>query len=83
MPETAPERIAPYPPPRERMIRRIAEALGRPETVFRCEGASGSEFADQGELLRIWESLTDHADRQRILAFARGVASERSGVIRP
>ena len=56
MPERVPERIAPTPPPRERMIRRIAEALGRPETVFRTDGASGSDFADQGELLRIWEA---------------------------
>lgn len=83
MPESSPDWIAPSLPPRERMIRRIADALGRPETVFRDAGAAGSEFADQGELLRIWESLSDHADRQRILAYARAVASERSGVARP
>lgn len=83
MPESSPDWIAPSSPPRERMIRRIAAALGRPEAAFRDAGAPGSEYADQGELLRIWENLSDHADRQRILAYARAVASERSGVACP
>ena len=83
MPESAPERIVPRPPPRERMIRRIAEALGRPETVFHDDGASATDFADLGELLRLWDGLTDHADRQRILAYVRGVVTERASVIHP
>lgn len=62
---------------RDRMIRRIAEALGQPETAFLDGGAAGSDLADPCELLRIWDSLTDPADRQKVLAFARSVASGR------
>lgn len=82
MPESSPERTAQPPTSRSRMIRRIAEALGRPETAFRDEAGSGF-CADQGELLRLWNSLTDPADRQRILDYARRVASKCSGAVRP
>ncbi|MCJ2087560.1 hypothetical protein MKK88_16450 [Methylobacterium sp. E-005] len=82
MPEKSTERSA-SSPTRERMIRRIADALGRPEAVFRDQGGPACGSADQGELLWIWNSLTDHADRQRILIYARAVAAERSGMVRP
>lgn len=65
------------------MIRRIAEVLGQPETAFLDGGTASDGFDAQCELLRIWDSLTDHADRQKILAFARSVESERSRSVQP
>jgi hypothetical protein len=82
LPESSPESIAQPPTLRTRLIRRIAEALGRPETAFLDEAGSGF-CADQGELLRLWNSLTDPADRQRVLDYARHVASKCSGTVRP
>lgn len=35
------------------------------------------------ELFQIWGSLTDHANREKVLAFAHSVASERSRSARP
>lgn len=68
---------------RDRMIRRIAEALGKPETVFLDGSVTEDDFAAQCELLRVWDSLTSHADRQKVLAFARSVASVRSRSVQP
>lgn len=65
---------------RGRMIRRIAEALGEPETVF--FDSADAESGDRRELLWLWHSLTDYADRQKVLMFVRTVASERAGAIR-
>lgn len=65
------------------MIRRIAEALGQPVTVFLDGSTAEFDFAAQCELLQIWDSLTDDADRQKVLAFARSVASERSRSAQP
>ena len=52
-------------------LRRIAAALGLPESAFYDTAEAGSAFDAIGELLRIWDSLEHAADRQRLLAFAR------------
>lgn len=82
MSESSPDRIAASLTSRERMSRGIAGALGPPEAVFHAEDGSGFR-ADPSALLPIRSSPTDHADRQRILAYARPVAAERSGAVRP
>jgi hypothetical protein len=60
------------------MLRRIADALGQSEAVFRVGGAPASDLVEQTELLQIWGSLTDHSDRRKVLAFARAVAAGRA-----
>lgn len=60
------------------VIRRIAEAIGQPEAVFYDAAGCTSAIAEQAELLRIWDGLTDPADRRKVLTFAQAVASGRS-----
>ena len=60
------------------VIRRIAEAIGQPETVFYAAAGCTSAIAEQAELLRIWDGLTDPADRRKVLTFVQAVASGRS-----
>lgn len=72
------ENAAKPPTSPDLMLRRIAEALGQPATAFLDGTPLASDIAEQSELLRIWASLTNRADRRRVLDFARSVASELS-----
>ena len=59
------------------MICRIAGALGISEAALLSRTITEVEIGNTSELLRIWASLEQAADRRKLLTFARALATGR------
>lgn len=62
----------------DKILKRIARALGEPEDAFLDGAEPRPELADTYEMMRIWHDLNSMADRKKLLALARTLAAERS-----
>ena len=62
------------------LLHRIASAVGVPLEAIQHGGLLEIEARETFELLRIWRGLDVPADRQKLLAFARTLASSRNTV---
>ncbi|MCJ2088068.1 hypothetical protein MKK88_19075 [Methylobacterium sp. E-005] len=57
------------------ILKRIAAALGKPETAFVDGPEALADLNDASEMLRLWDRLKHASDRRKVLAFAQSLAA--------
>lgn len=75
--DSLPNLEASYETRNQELLAKIAALLCKPQTVFFQDRADGKIFETE-EMLRLWHSITNTADRHKLLALARTLAAKET-----